>query len=240
MQPTPGSHGHLPVLRVGLLPGGRWRRPGGRIGQRQLGTVAGRPPRAAITAGMAGGVEVPVTAEAHQHLDGGAGKLDLQLHRVKAAVEDHQRHLLVCLDSCGGVAGEPVQQATDLAGRDQVDVVVRCQPAHVHRGGPGVAGKLQAHDELVAPARHDRLAGRVPRGVVVEPPTRGALRITARPHRGIHRKHRWPGRKLSCQHLPQSLSLHLAMAQRGIQAAMPAAVDRLQGQVRQRHQPLGR
>ena len=30
------------------------------------------------------------------------------------------------------------------------------------------------------------------------------------------------------------------MTQRGIQTAMPAAVDRLQGQVRQRHQPLGR
>ena len=32
---------------------------------------------------------------------------------------------------------------------------------------------------------------------------------------------------MGCQHLPQSLSLHLAMTQRGIQAAMPAAVDRL-------------
>jgi site-specific DNA recombinase len=240
MQPTPGGHGHLPVLRVGLLPGGRGRRPGGRVGQRQLGAVPGRPPGTAITAGMAGGVEVPVTADAHQHLDRGTRKLDLQLHRIKAAVKDHQRHLLVRLDGCGGGAGEPVQQATDLAGRDQVEVVVRCQPAHVHRGGPGVGCELQAHDELVAPARHDRLAGRVPRGMVVEPPPRRALRITARPHRGIHRKHRWPGRKVGCQHLPQSLSLHLAMTQRGIQAAMPAAVDRLQGQVRQRHQPLGR
>jgi hypothetical protein len=92
---------------------------------------------------MAGGVEVPVTADAHQHLDRGACKLDLQLHRIKAAVKDHQRHLLVVLDGCGGGAGEPVQQATDLADRDQVDVVVRCQPAYVHRGGPGVGCKLQ-------------------------------------------------------------------------------------------------
>jgi site-specific DNA recombinase len=142
MQPTPGGHGHLPVLRVGLLPGGRGRRPGGRIGQRQLGAVSGRPPRPAIPARTSGGVEVPITADAHQHLDGRARKLHLQLHRIKAAVQDHQRHLLVRLDGCGGGAGEPVQQATDLADRDQVDVVVRCQPAHVHRGGPGVAGKL--------------------------------------------------------------------------------------------------
>ena len=91
---------------------------------------------------MAGGVEVPVAADAHQHLDRGARELDLQLHRIKAAVKDHQRHLLVGVDGGGG--GEPVQQATDLADRDQVDVVVGCQPAHVHRGGPGVARKLQA------------------------------------------------------------------------------------------------
>ena len=29
MQPIPSGHGHLPILRVGLLPGGRGRRPGG-------------------------------------------------------------------------------------------------------------------------------------------------------------------------------------------------------------------
>jgi site-specific DNA recombinase len=194
VQPTPGGHAHLPVLRVGLLPGGRGRRPGGRVGQRQLGAVAGRAARPAITAGMAGGVEVPVTADAHQHLDGCRCELDLQLHGVKAAVEDHQRHLLA--------DGEPGQQRTDLAGRDQVGVVRRVKAAHIHRRGPRVRLQLQAHDELVAPARHDRLPGRVPRGVVVEPSTWGALRITARPHRRVHRKHRRPTRQVRSQQLP--------------------------------------
>src|SRR4029453_8153956 len=34
MQPTPGGHGHLPVLRVGLFPGGRGGRPGGWMARR--------------------------------------------------------------------------------------------------------------------------------------------------------------------------------------------------------------
>jgi len=79
----------------------------------------------------------------------------------------------------------------------------------------------------------------MPRGVVVEPPTWGALRITARPHRRVHCKHRRSTRQVRSQQLPQSLGRHLAMAQRGIQAAMTATVERLQRQVRQRHQRLG-
>jgi site-specific DNA recombinase len=192
MQPIPSGHGHLPILRVGLLPRGRGRRPGGRIGQRQLGAVAGRAARPPITAGMAGGVEVPVTADAHQHLDGCSRQFHLQLHGVKAAVEDHQRHWLL-------LSSKPDQQRTDLAGRDQVAVVRRVKAAHIHRRGPGVTLQLQADDELIAPARHDRLPGGMPRGVVVEPPTWGALRITARPHRRVHCKHRRSTRQVRSQ-----------------------------------------
>jgi len=72
---------------------------------------------------MAGGVEVPVAADAHQHLDGCSRQFHLQLHGVKAAVEDHQRHWLL--------GSKPDQQRTDLAGRDQVAVVRRVKAAHI-------------------------------------------------------------------------------------------------------------
>jgi len=41
------------------------------------------------------------------------------------------------------------------------------------------------------------------------------------------------------QQLPQSLGRHLTVAQRGVQAAMTTTVQRLQQQVRQRHQRRG-
>jgi hypothetical protein len=59
------------------------------------------------------------------------------------------------------------QERADLHGGGVVGVVGRVQPAGVHRGGPGVAREAQLCDPLERPAGDDRLAGRMPRGVVV-------------------------------------------------------------------------
>src|SRR5215212_6625504 len=47
MQPAPGLHGHGAVLVVLADQGGAWGRPGGRVGEGELGAVAAWPARAA-------------------------------------------------------------------------------------------------------------------------------------------------------------------------------------------------
>src|SRR5262249_34707750 len=81
---------------------------------------------------------------------------------------------------------------TDLPGADRHAVVQRVNPAAVRRPGPGITIKVQLADLLVPPARHDRLARAMPRGVIVVPPARGGLRIAPRPAGAIDREHQRP------------------------------------------------
>src|SRR5215213_3630469 len=43
MQPAPGLHGHAAVLVVLTSQGGAWGRPGGRVGEGELGAMAAWP-----------------------------------------------------------------------------------------------------------------------------------------------------------------------------------------------------
>ena len=90
-------------------------------------------------------------------------------------------------------SGQASKQRADLRCGGLVGVLQRVQPGRVHRRGPGVAGEAQLRDPLERPAGHDRLAGRVPRGVVVGAALRGALGVTARPGGHIHREHQRVG-----------------------------------------------
>jgi hypothetical protein len=104
---------------------------------------------------------------------------------IVAAVEHEQRHR-----PAGGQAAE---QRADLPGGLVVGVVQGPQPGRVHRGGPGVPVQATLGDPLEGPAGDDRLAGRVPEGVVVQAALGRAFGVAARPAGHVHREHQRVG-----------------------------------------------
>jgi hypothetical protein len=227
VQPGPGGDGHGAVLIVVAGKGGGRSRPGGRVGAVELGAVAARPPGGTGSAGWRVGVEAAVRSQPHQHRCGSVGEVEGQLGGVVAAVEHEQRRW--------ATRGQAVQQCADLAGGGLVGVVQGVQPRRVDRGGPGVAVEAQLGDPLVGPAGDDRLAGRVPRGVVGVAARRGALGVAARPGGHVHREHQRVGvRQGAGEQVTQPLGVDLTAGQGGVGAAPATPVDWLQAQVRQR------
>ena len=92
-----------------------------------------------------------------------------------------------------------------------------------------------------APARHDRLAGRVAARVVVVAALRTGLRIIARPGTRIHRIDRLAtGQGVPGDQAAHALGLDLAFRQRRVQAAPSASIRPLRAWMHQRwHQPTG-
>jgi len=128
-----------------------------------------------------------------------------------------------------------LKQRADLAGGLLVGVVQGVQPGSVDRGGPRIAVEAELGDPLEGPAGDDRLAGRMPRGMIVVAPLGRALSITARPGGHINGEHqRVGGRQEAHQQIPQLLGVDTPAGQGGIDAAPAPLVDRLQAQVRQR------
>jgi site-specific DNA recombinase len=158
--PAPGRHGHAAVLIVaGVQRGGRGG-PGSRVSAAELGAVAARPAGGTRRAWWRVGVEAAVGSEPHQHDDGQVGEVEGELGGVVAAVKHKPWHR--------PAGRQPLKQRADLhGGVGLVGVVQRVQPAGVHRGGPGVAVEADLGDPLEGPAGDDRLAGRMPRGMVV-------------------------------------------------------------------------
>jgi site-specific DNA recombinase len=233
MQPGPGVHGDAAVLVVAGGKGGGRGGPGGRVGEGELGAVAPRAAASARRSWRRVGVEAAVRPQPHQHRHGQVGEVQRQLRGVIAGVEHKQRH---------GLAGrQPRQQRPDLYGRGVVGVIQRLQPAGVHRGGPGVSREAELADPLERPAGHDRLAGRMPRGVVVQAAFGGALGVAARPGGDVHRVDRLPTRQgRAGQQFPQPLGVDPPTGQRGVGAAPAAPVGWLQAQLRQGcDRPLG-
>jgi site-specific DNA recombinase len=155
MQPRPRGDGHGAVLVVLADQGGGRGRPGGRVGEGELGAMAAWP--AALGRARRWrrvGVEAAVGAQSHQHRGGSVGEIQGELGGVVAAVEHKHRHR-----PAGGQAAE---QRADLHGGLVVGVVQGLQPRRVDRGGPGVAVKAQLRDPLEGPAGDDGLAGRMP------------------------------------------------------------------------------
>ncbi len=189
MQSRPRLHGHGAVLVVDGGQGGGRDWPSGWVGQVELGPMAARSAAGAGQAWWRVGVEAAVRPQPHQHRHPSVGQVQGELGGVIAAIEDEQRH---------GLAGrQPLKQRADLAGGGLVGVLQRVQPPGVHRGGPGVAVEAELADPLERPAGDDRLAGRMPRGVVVVAPLGRAFGVAARPGGHVHREHRRVGLRQS-------------------------------------------
>jgi site-specific DNA recombinase len=226
MQPRPACDGHGAVLIVaGVQRGGRGR-PGGRVGEGELGAMAAR------SAGGAGwpwwrvGVKAAVRPQPHQHHHGDLSEVQSELGGVVAAVEHQPRHR--------STGRQPRKQRADLHCGGLVSVVQGMQAAGVHRSGPGVAVEAELGDPLERPAGDDRLAGRMPRGMVVVAALRGAFGVAAWPSGHVHREHQRVGvGQEAHQQIPQPLGVDPPADQRGIGAAPAALVGRLQAQVRQ-------
>jgi hypothetical protein len=121
VQPTPGLHGHGPVLVVGGHVGGGRGRPGGRVGTVELGAVAARPARLARWRGWRIGVQAAIRAQPHQHRHASLGQVQAELGGVVAGVEHKPRHR--------PASREPGTQRTDLGGGSVVGVVQGCSLA---------------------------------------------------------------------------------------------------------------
>ncbi len=146
-------------------------------------------------------------------------------------VEDEQRH--------PAAGAQPGRHVTDLSHGRGGRVLLRADPAAAQRPGPRIPGEAQLADLLITPARHHRLASRLPGRVIIQAPPRRGPRRAPRPGRGIHREHqRPPVRAEGSQQILQRARAGPAPGQRGVLAAMPAAHHRLQRQPRQRrHRP---
>ena len=134
--------------------------PGGRVGAVELGAVAARPAASTGWAGRWVGVEATVGAQPHQHRCWSVSEVEGELRGVVAGVEHKPWD--------GPVSRQACKQRADLRGGGVVGVVQGMQPPRVDRGGPGVSGEAELADPLERPAGDDRLAGRVPGGVVVQ------------------------------------------------------------------------
>ena len=223
MQPAPGLDGHAAVLVVLTSQGGAWGRPGGRVGEGELGAMAAR------SAGGAGwpwwrvGVEAAVGAQPHQHRHGDLSEVQSELGGVVAAVEHKPRHRFT--------GGQPRKQRADLRCGGLVGVVQGMQAASIHRGGPGVAVEAELGDPLEGPAGDDRLAGRMARGMVVVAALRGALGVAARPGGHIDREHqRVGGWQHAHQQVAQPVDVDAPVGQRVVSAAPAAPVGRLEAE----------
>ena len=225
MQPRPGRHGDGAVLVILADQGGGRDRPGAGVGEGELGAMAAWP--AAFRGARLGwwvGVEAAIGSEPYQQRGPLLGQIQGELGGVVAAVEDEQRHR--------PAGREPRKQRVDLRGGGVVGVVQRVQPRRVHRGGPGVAVEAELGDPLEGPAGDDRLAGRMPRGVVVVAAAWGAFGVAARPGGHIHRKHQRVGVGQGAdQQVAQPLGVDPPTGQRGIDAAPAAPVGWLKAEM---------
>ena len=124
-------------------------------------------------------VKDPARKDAHEDLAALVLQLLCEGGAVIAGVEDEQRHLPVGRQQ----PDEPTHLVDGRFGRAHL----RVEAHHVSRRCPRVLCPVELADPLVAPSRHDRLAGRVVRGRVVKA-AGTALGVTARPGGGVDRE----------------------------------------------------
>jgi hypothetical protein len=99
----------------------------------------------------------------------------LQLRGIVASVEDEQRN--------GGLfLGRPAEKRFHLLGGDLVGLLGGTDALHVHGSSPAFADEAYLGDELVGPAGHDGLSGRMPGGVVIVTALGATLSASQRGH----------------------------------------------------------
>ena len=126
-------------------------------------------------------VEAAPGAQADEDLARAPLQSLLHLDGVVARIEDEHRGNVGPTRRKG-----PAQKRPHLLGGDHVGVLFGSDASHVHGGGPALAHEVELGDELVGPPSDDRLAGRVPRRMVVVSALRTRLGVAAVPHAGVH------------------------------------------------------
>jgi hypothetical protein len=146
----------------------------------------------------------------------------LHLDGIVASVEDEQGSDPLLLR-------REAEKRFHLLGGNLVDVLRRTEALYVHGGTPTLADEIELCNELVGPARYDRLACRVARGMVVETPLRAALRVAAIPHAHVHGVDgRFASSKWMVSEQPsQSFDVDSSTAERVVEAAPATAMRRL-------------
>jgi hypothetical protein len=115
------------------------------------------------------------------HHDLGVPPLELRLqpHGVVAGVEDEQGRLRP--------VGQPADEVHHLPRGHVVGVSVGRDTPGVHRRDPGVPLEAELCHELVGPAGHDGLSGRVPEWVVEVTALGTGFGIAPGPRADVHR-----------------------------------------------------
>src|SRR3712207_6655533 len=181
MQVRPGAYAHRSVTSLLARVLRRGLGPGARICALHLRPMATRPPSVGRWTSEARiGVEAASRSQTDKNLARNSLKALLHLDGIVASVEDEQGNGPLPLS-------REAQKRFDLLGGHLVGVLRRADALYVHGGGPALADEIELRDELVGPARYDRLPRRVARGMIVETSLGAALRVAAIPHAQIGR-----------------------------------------------------
>jgi hypothetical protein len=171
------------------------------------------------------GVEATPGAQTEEDLAWSSLQSLLHLDGIVASVEDEQGSgSLLFL-----VLMREAEKRFDLLGGHLVGVLRRADALYVHGGAPALADEIELCDELVGPARYDRLPRRVAGRMVVEAAFRATLGVAAIPHAHVHgvdgrfASSKW----MAGEQPPQSLGVDSSPAERVVEAAPATAVRRL-------------
>src|SRR5215210_5394717 len=180
MQLRPGAHAHRPVAGVlaCVLHGGLW--PGARVRALHLRSMATRPSSMGRWISEARiGVEATPRSQTEEDLAWSPLQSLLHLDGIVASVKDEQGSDPLLLR-------REAEKRFHLLGGHLVGILRRAEALYVHGGTPALADEIELCDELVGPARYDRLPRRMARGMVVETSLGAALRVAAIPHAHVH------------------------------------------------------
>jgi hypothetical protein len=229
MQPRPGANPHHAVLPVvgDVLRG--WCGPRRRILAGNLRAVLAR----STTLGRrrrGWWVGVKAAVGAHADEDGTRARLQplCSLRGVVARIEDEQR---------GCTPGwKAAEQVFDLVHRNGVCVLTRMHALAVEGRAPTVPREAELGQPLIRPAGHNRLSGRVARGMVVVAARWTGLGVAPQPDAPVNRvdyRTRTIVGGVLCQQYLQGRHVESAFSERIVKAAPAATVCRLQTEVRQ-------
>ena len=244
MHPIPGGGLRAPVADGLGRRLGRGRRPAARIGRRHHRAMpagpADRPPP--VGRGRDRAEHDPVGAQPPDQLDRQVGQHVRQPAHVVAGVEHHQDRRITGPPVPGAL--QPAHHRAQLGGGDRGRVIGRAQSARVQDRRPAGWPALQRRYQLIRPARNQLIGLPTAAVDVAEQPLGTGFGIRAQPRGGVDGQHdppaEHPRQRQPGQHPTQPLGIHLAVIDRVVERAVPAAVLRRQTQPDQGgHRPVG-
>jgi len=186
---------------------GRRRWTGGRVRAGERVTVAARPNGRGDGRGVGIGLEAAVLAPAHEGRHARLAQVQRPLHWVIAGVEDEQGHPPV-----GGQVAHQVWTRAAATLFASSPGRMRCTSCVVSV----IACQAELIDLLIGPARHDRLACKVARRVIVVATLGTGLGVTARPDARVDDVDRLPvGERVARQEVEHRPARHAATREGG-------------------------